>query len=126
MLEDTYGHTPSHKAFDLGDVYGIGYDEERAARKKIRLGVIAAGGVTQSKHLPAIWRLRTIWEPIEVPAVSKRDERDGTKVAELYGCRWYKDYEEMLNNEEFDRSEEHTSELQSPTNLVCRLLLEKK
>src|SRR5256885_5481678 len=31
-------------------------------------------------------------------------------------------------NEEFveGRSEEHTSELQSPCNLVCRLLLEKK
>src|SRR3989454_6908134 len=27
---------------------------------------------------------------------------------------------------EFHRSEEHTSELQSPCNLVCRLLLEKK
>src|SRR5256885_12243417 len=27
---------------------------------------------------------------------------------------------------DFDRSEEHTSELQSPCNLVCRLLLEKK
>src|SRR5256885_5257828 len=27
---------------------------------------------------------------------------------------------------ENDRSEEHTSELQSPCNLVCRLLLEKK
>src|SRR5256885_4696150 len=27
---------------------------------------------------------------------------------------------------EVDRSEEHTSELQSPCNLVCRLLLEKK
>src|SRR5574341_1868577 len=27
---------------------------------------------------------------------------------------------------ESPRSEEHTSELQSPTNLVCRLLLEKK
>src|SRR5574337_1328939 len=26
----------------------------------------------------------------------------------------------------FHRSEEHTSELQSPLNLVCRLLLEKK
>src|SRR2546426_10354522 len=26
----------------------------------------------------------------------------------------------------FERSEEHTSELQSPCNLVCRLLLEKK
>src|SRR5256885_12960366 len=29
-------------------------------------------------------------------------------------------------NERMDRSEEHTSELQSPCNLVCRLLLEKK
>src|SRR5438093_9520373 len=28
--------------------------------------------------------------------------------------------------DEHDRSEEHTSELQSLTNLVCRLLLEKK
>src|SRR5256885_10053744 len=27
---------------------------------------------------------------------------------------------------EIERSEEHTSELQSPCNLVCRLLLEKK
>src|SRR2546426_2331342 len=29
-------------------------------------------------------------------------------------------------NAEGERSEEHTSELQSPCNLVCRLLLEKK
>src|SRR2546427_5687298 len=29
-------------------------------------------------------------------------------------------------SQEFDRSEEHTSELQSQSNLVCRLLLEKK
>src|SRR2546426_8294340 len=29
-------------------------------------------------------------------------------------------------NAEVGRSEEHTSELQSPCNLVCRLLLEKK
>src|SRR5256885_11004758 len=29
-------------------------------------------------------------------------------------------------NHQADRSEEHTSELQSPCNLVCRLLLEKK
>src|SRR5256885_8125416 len=37
----------------------------------------------------------------------------------------------LFNNERFAfsimlRSEEHTSELQSPCNLVCRLLLEKK
>src|SRR5574341_1232939 len=32
----------------------------------------------------------------------------------------------LRNVEPPTRSEEHTSELQSPTNLVCRLLLEKK
>src|SRR5256885_7498107 len=31
-----------------------------------------------------------------------------------------------LDEPSWDRSEEHTSELQSPCNLVCRLLLEKK
>src|SRR2546427_8628727 len=34
------------------------------------------------------------------------------------------DYEQRLTQE--SRSEEHTSELQSQSNLVCRLLLEKK
>src|SRR2546426_8501895 len=33
---------------------------------------------------------------------------------------------EHLTRYERERSEEHTSELQSPCNLVCRLLLEKK
>src|SRR5256886_12138336 len=32
----------------------------------------------------------------------------------------------MLDVDHFKRSEEHTSELQSQSNLVCRLLLEKK
>src|SRR2546426_7399495 len=32
----------------------------------------------------------------------------------------------VLRADRFGRSEEHTSELQSPCNLVCRLLLEKK
>src|SRR5256885_16987078 len=32
----------------------------------------------------------------------------------------------MSANTDRNRSEEHTSELQSPCNLVCRLLLEKK
>src|SRR3989454_8235426 len=32
----------------------------------------------------------------------------------------------QINRDDFVRSEEHTSELQSPCNLVCRLLLEKK
>src|SRR2546430_7004056 len=32
----------------------------------------------------------------------------------------------QIRNQAPDRSEEHTSELQSQSNLVCRLLLEKK
>src|SRR5256885_10170167 len=32
----------------------------------------------------------------------------------------------LVRNSDLARSEEHTSELQSPCNLVCRLLLEKK
>src|SRR5256885_11792247 len=35
-------------------------------------------------------------------------------------------YDEDVDTISRERSEEHTSELQSPCNLVCRLLLEKK
>src|SRR5690348_17583279 len=35
-------------------------------------------------------------------------------------------YDGDLTVKNFSRSEEHTSELQSPVHLVCRLLLEKK
>src|SRR5256885_6985785 len=52
------------------------------------------------------------------PGAKRCDRRDdaarGLPGAEALG---------FLGN---DRSEEHTSELQSPCNLVCRLLLEKK
>jgi len=102
MLEDTYAHTPIKKMFDLADVYGIDYDEERASRPKVRLGIIGAGGVAQSKHLPAINRLITTWEQVEVPAISIRREVQGKKVAELYNCRWYPDYQKMLKEEELD------------------------
>src|SRR5207244_11137161 len=47
---------------------------------------------------------------IEEPAARLLAERCGTDVRRLRN----------------DRSEEHTSELQSPDHLVCRLLLEKK
>src|SRR5688500_13614809 len=40
------------------------------------------------------------------------------KPAWRTACRW--------KSSSYARSEEHTSELQSPCNLVCRLLLEKK
>src|SRR5256885_16313558 len=39
--------------------------------------------------------------------------------------RWHEVADDVLHAADV-RSEEHTSELQSPCNLVCRLLLEKK
>src|SRR5256885_13323432 len=44
-----------------------------------------------------------------------------------YCASWFR-YSRPLRliERELSRSEEHTSELQSPCNLVCRLLLEKK
>src|SRR5256885_12455009 len=51
--------------------------------------------------------------------------RDGfTRLSALYDSRFAKTIESTAAVA--DRSEEHTSELQSPCNLVCRLLLEKK
>src|SRR5256885_8610032 len=40
--------------------------------------------------------------------------------------QWQADMAQAIKNRVASRSEEHTSELQSPCNLVCRLLLEKK
>src|SRR5256885_6739173 len=60
-------------------------------------------------------------------SLSDVDERERIRVAEEERARLVQileatsDYVCMT-----DRSEEHTSELQSPCNLVCRLLLEKK
>lgn len=100
--DDTYGHTPIGKAFAAGDVYGIAYDEERARRKPIRLGVIGAGGVAQSKYFPAVTRLRTIWEPVEIVAFAEPRADQARKVQAIHGARSYVDYREMLRNEEIE------------------------
>src|SRR5256885_6380505 len=44
----------------------------------------------------------------------------------ICGCCLAAQREMLWNPKHLTRSEEHTSELQSPCNLVCRLLLEKK
>src|SRR5256886_13324145 len=44
----------------------------------------------------------------------------------LHGVTLYRETERGFSQGDRVRSEEHTSELQSQSNLVCRLLLEKK
>src|SRR5258708_10906617 len=48
---------------------------------------------------------------------SCRPARRPCPIFSRFACKWRKNWA---------RSEEHTSELQSPDHLVCRLLLEKK
>src|SRR2546430_3004049 len=55
----------------------------------------------------------------ELPGIP-RDEKSASQAGRfwpVWSAQW---------TAEFVRSEEHTSELQSQSNLVCRLLLEKK
>src|SRR5437867_9813743 len=72
---------------------------------------------------------------LTVPGWELRPDGDGPfpAVVLLHGChgvststhawaRWFRDRRYVG----WTRSEEHTSELQSPYDLVCRLLLEKK
>src|SRR2546426_7623489 len=51
---------------------------------------------------------------------------DERAVAEGVRAQWVGERRRRIHPRVKDRSEEHTSELQSPCNLVCRLLLEKK
>src|SRR5207244_8721022 len=76
---------------------------------------------------------------VDVDAAGVRYQRRGEWIevvvpaAELYEARRHLAVVEVLvvplqrrDDERSFRSEEHTSELQSPDHLVCRLLLEKK
>src|SRR5207302_7968344 len=65
---------------------------------------------------PAAWRIALSCHPTGSGSCSSR----WTAVAFGYRVVWCPSTARML------RSEEHTSELQSRENLVCRLLLEKK
>src|SRR2546427_2697546 len=95
---------------------------DRAARRPwaVVLSSDAIGlGAVRSLHaggVPTIVVMLDPWEPVRV-------SRYGHKIlvpkSHDVGTRILWPYRET-------RSEEHTSELQSQSNLVCRLLLEKK
>src|SRR2546426_9216123 len=61
----------------------------------------------------------------DVPAVEHEEQRD--REQDVEGEQRQREPRVVRPGEPVvERSEEHTSELQSPCNLVCRLLLEKK
>src|SRR5688572_31557252 len=60
------------------------------------------------------------------PEFSQFLEEDNLGEAVTLADKYKKSHVARVLGGESDRSEEHTSELQSQSNLVCRLLLEKK
>src|SRR2546430_7699993 len=79
--------------------------------RRIGLGAGDLAGLGERRH-PVLARPRRAEQVVEQP-VGERGHQIALRVGEYH-------QPELL------RSEEHTSELQSQSNLVCRLLLEKK
>ena len=91
-----WAHLDREAVFERGDVYRVGFDAERAAHAPVRLAVLGAGGVAQSKYLPALAQLRTRWEPVELVALSTLDARGAEKLSSLWGVPAYADSAALL------------------------------
>src|SRR5256885_9035273 len=109
----------------LGPIEGAPLEEwERMVQVNV-LGVLYVAHAA----LPHLLRAaaegpRQVSDLVNISSVAGRSARTGAGVYNLtkFGVGAFS---ESLR-QEVTRSEEHTSELQSPCNLVCRLLLEKK
>src|SRR3989454_189744 len=97
--------------------------ERRAALRGIANDAFDFEEMTK-RALARHWHARTPVEQKEfVQLFADLLERSYVSKLELYAGEKIRYAGESVEGE---RSEEHTSELQSPCNLVCRLLLEKK
>src|SRR5688500_8007101 len=94
-------------------LHGLGFDPERA--RLTAVGTLSGG---------ERGRLGLARQLVSAADVLLLDEP--TNHLDLETTIWLEDYLKNSRKTILLRSEEHTSELQSPCNLVCRLLLEKK
>src|SRR2546430_17016087 len=99
---------------------------------------------TRSRRAPGMWQRFVNYLEQDFPSLlgelPEAHEHDGVRVigagpnafvyfletADALGLEWIDQRWPGLADDISRRSEEHTSELQSQSNLVCRLLLEKK
>src|SRR5437868_8985379 len=90
------------------------FDKVRSGQVRVLLGSTQrmGTGTNVQRRLVALHHLDAPWKPAEVEQREGRILRQGNENEEVSVYRY--------------RSEEHTSELQSRFDLVCRLLLEKK
>src|SRR5207248_5822636 len=91
----------------------------------VPFGVFLSGGVDSSANVALM--AEQMSRPVETFTVAYSDhpELNELEPARETARRFGANHHEVVIGED-ERSEEHTSELQSPYDLVCRLLLEKK
>src|SRR2546426_10323195 len=102
-----------------------------------RLGTVKR--IPENDHVPTVDRLKAVHKFIDEDALLVGKKRRHARAFDLHRLieeddddegETYGEEQVACPNADFaahaGRSEEHTSELQSPCNLVCRLLLEKK
>src|SRR2546427_6438757 len=82
----------------------------------------------RSTLFPYTTLFRSVRVTAAVEAAARAGLREGDVILQLANVEitGLKSFEATLAKVDKSRSEEHTSELQSQSNLVCRLLLEKK
>src|SRR5438034_9195777 len=84
-----------------------------------RLFRILSISITPRPPRSTLFPYTTLFRSLVQPREYRREHGDGPD-------RRFREGEEPAAGERDDRSEEHTSELQSHSDIVCRLLLEKK
>lgn len=62
----------------------------------MRIAILGAGGVAQAKYLPALARLRSAWDPVELVGLSTVDARQAEKLAAIWRVPVHADSEELL------------------------------
>src|SRR2546426_3609436 len=71
-----------------------------------------------------LFRSTVVWRHAKQLPPAAKARRNARTLERLFHMKIL--YSASVGSFRANRSEEHTSELQSPCNLVCRLLLEKK
>ena len=68
----------------------------------VRLGIIGLGAIAQAKHIPALKRLQTMGEALELVAGADIDQAVAKKAADTHNFGWYSNYNHMLGAEDLD------------------------
>ncbi|MCG8515683.1 MAG: Gfo/Idh/MocA family oxidoreductase [Halanaerobiales bacterium] len=101
-LNIPYGYTKTWNPTDVWNIYDILPNPEKLAKDKVKIGIIGLGGVAQGKHLPAISRLISTGEQVEVVGVTEPRQEVADKVEAQYGFKCYQDYQDLIKNVEMD------------------------